>query len=276
MGNTVILTDSTADLPLSLAEELNVHIIPLNIHVGSASYKDGIDLSTEEFCRKSKEGCKDIRTSQPSPAEFMEIYQKLSEEYDAIISIHISSNLSGTISSANIANTMLGEGYDITIIDSNLASMALGALVIEAGKACKEGLDKQGIIDIINIKTKEIKAFLLVEGDCLFHNLIPEELDTENIYKIFTFNQGTFSKVDGHRNKVKALNSLVNIVTSQLEDGKRYKLAITHCDNLEDAIKLRDLLTDTVLYDELIISETSSVVGANIGLGAVGIVVYPA
>ncbi|QNO16360.1 DegV family protein [Alkalicella caledoniensis] len=279
MGNIVIVTDSTADLPLGLAEELNVHIIPLKIQVGSVAYKDGVDFSIDEYCRKSKEGCKDISTSQPSPAEFMELYQELGKEYNIIISIHISSKLSGTVSSASIATTMLGEGYDITVIDSKLASMALGALVVEAGKACKEGYGKEEIINIINKKREQINGFLLSESDQLFSTLLNVQLDDEDKdnFKIFTFNQdqGTFSLVEGHRNKLKAINSLLNLAISGLEQDKRYKIAITHCDNLEDAIKLRDLLSDSVSYDELIISETSSVVGANIGLGSVGIIVYP-
>lgn len=276
MSKVAIVTDSTADLPQSLREELNIYTIPLKIQIGSNTYKDGIDFSADEFYRKVRDGCLDIETLQPSPAEFMELYKEISENHSAILSIHVSSELSGTYSSANIAKTMLGEEYEITILDSKLISMALGALVLEVAKAAKEGNNLEYLVDLASTRQKDIKAFLLTEGSCVFDTLNDVQIDQEKPYSIIRVNELAFNFLEGHRNKSKALQEFVGYIHSQINKELKYKIAIIHCDNLEDAIKLQDQIQDSVVYDELIISETSSVVASKIGLGAIGIVLYPA
>ena len=276
MNRVAIVTDSAADLPQSLREELNIYTIPLKIQIGSNTYKDGMDFSADEFYRKVKDGCIDFQTLQPSPAEFMELYKEIAQDYDSILSIHVSSDLSGTVSSANIAKTMLGEEYDINILDSKLITMALGALVLEVGKAAKDGQSKEFLIDLaLNIK-KEIQGFLLTEGSCIFDVMPQERVDQEKPHSIIRVNEAEFTLLEGYRNKSKALQEFVGYICSQIDKDLKYKIAIIHCDNLEDAVRLQDLIEDSVTYDELIISETSSVVASKIGLGAIGIVLYPA
>lgn len=275
MNRVAIVTDSTADLPQSLRDELSIYSIPQKIQIGTNIYKDGIDFSQDEFYRKVKDECIDIQTLQPSPAEFMELYKEIAQNHTSILSIHISSELSGTVSSANIAKTMLGEGYDITIIDSKLMTMALGALVLEVGKAAKEGQTKDLLLDLALDIKKGIQCFLLTEGSRIFEVIDKESLDPEKPFSIVTINEAEFSFLDGHRNKAKALQEFVGYLCSQIDKELKYKIAIIHCDNLEDAIKLQDLIGSSIIYDELIIAETSSVVASKIGLGAVGIVLYP-
>lgn len=276
MNRVVIVTDSSADLPQSLIHELNINILPLKIQIGANIYKDGVDFSSDEFYRKIKDGCDDIKTHQPSPAEFMEVYKELAKEYTEIISVHISSDLSGTVSSANIAKTMLGEDYDITVIDSKLSSLALGSLVVEIGRAAKEGKTKGEILnDTLKIK-EQIQCYLLTHGECINKLVEIDEGDQETLFNIVRYNTDGFTLLEGHRNKSKALQDFVSNICSQLDKDLKYKIAIIHCDNLEDAIRLRDSIENSIVYDELIISETSSVVAYNIGLGAIGIVLYPA
>lgn len=276
MSRVAIVTDSTADLPQSLKEELNIYTIPLKIQIGSNTYKDGLDFSADEFYRKLRDECVDLETLQPSPAEFMEIYKQISEKHSAILSIHVSSGLSGTISSANIAKTMLGDEYDITILDSKLISMALGALVLEVSKAAKEGNNIDFLIDLASNIQKGIKGFILTEGSCVFDILNNQQVDQEQSYSIININEQGFNLLETHRNKSKALQEFVGHIHSQIDKDLKYKIAISHCDNLEDAVRLQDQIQDSVVYDELIISENSSVVASKIGLGAVGIFLYPA
>ncbi len=276
MNSIAIVTDSTADLPQSLIDELNINIIPVKIQIGSTVYKDGIDFSSEEFYRKSREGCKDFNVIQPAPTEFMELYKELAKEHDQIISIHIGSNYSGTISSANIAKTMLGSEHNITVIDSHLVSMALGVLVVEAGRAVKANLHLSEVLEILSHKKETIQGYFLAEGDCIFTNVFKENQKSDDLYNVFKLVQGDLTHIEGHRNKTKALQNLIEIIDTQFEKKKKYKIAIIHCDSLEDAVKLRDLVDDSITYDELIISEMSSAVGAHIGLGSIGIVIYPA
>ena len=92
-----IVTDCTADIPKEIAAELNIEVVPLNVHFGPDTFKDGIDLTTDAFFNKLVEGPDFPSTSQPSVGEFVEVYESIFEEGDEIVSIHISSKLSGYI-----------------------------------------------------------------------------------------------------------------------------------------------------------------------------------
>ncbi|SHJ60829.1 EDD domain protein, DegV family [Anaerobranca californiensis DSM 14826] len=276
MKKVAIVTDSSADLPQSLIEELNIHVIPMKIQISANTYKEGIDISFEEVYRKFREGCQEITVNQPSPAEFMELYRELSREYSEIISIHLSSKINGTVSSADIAKKMLGDLVDITIIDSGLVSMGLGVLVLEVARAAKALESKEQLLLLANEIKDSIKGFLLTEGEYKSLFLPPMNTDEDpNIYNIFLFNSQGFKFLEGHRNKAKSLQDFVNVICSQVDNQLKYKIAIIHSDNLEDAVKLKDLIEDNIKYHHLIFSELSSISAINLGLGAIGLVLYP-
>jgi fatty acid-binding protein DegV len=278
MKRVVIVTDSSADLPQSLIEELNIYVIPHKIQISTNVYKEGIDISIEEFHRKLKEGSGEISINPPSPAEFMELYKELSQQYTEIISIHVSSEISGAVSSAKIAKTMLGDEMDITIIDSKLVSMGLGSLVLEVARGAKKGESKEKLISLTQDFIDNVKGFMLIEGEVkgkLFFQNNPQDEETY-IYNILKFNKEGFSLLEGHRNKSKCLQDFINIICEKIDIKLKYKAAIIHSDNLEDAVKLKDLIENNILYDHLIFSELSSLAVYNLGLGAIGLILYPA
>ncbi|MCG0278950.1 MAG: DegV family EDD domain-containing protein, partial [Thermanaeromonas sp.] len=125
MGQVRIVTDSTADLPRELIEKYNIVVVPLKVIFGPEIFRDGVDLDPRGFFQKLRSSSVLPTTSQPSPQEFVEAYRPLVEEKASIISIHISSALSGTLQSARVAKSMLGY-EDLEIIDSRLVSLALG------------------------------------------------------------------------------------------------------------------------------------------------------
>jgi DegV family protein with EDD domain len=157
-----ILTDSTADLSQDLCREYNIEVIPLYITFGDKVYKEGIDISKEEFYRKLREfePCGLPTTSQPTPKDFIDRYAGIQE--DTVISIHISSKLSGTCESANLARKSTSK--DITIIDSGMVSVGLGLLVLYAAKAVKAGWDKEQIIQFVNQLKNKIIIYFTVEN----------------------------------------------------------------------------------------------------------------
>ena len=95
-----VVTDSTADLPVQLAQELGITIVPVYVRFGKEVYRDGVDISCDEFYHRLIEGSVHPSTSQPTPADFADVYSKLSRETDEIVSIQITSKLSGTYNSA--------------------------------------------------------------------------------------------------------------------------------------------------------------------------------
>ncbi len=138
MSKIRIVTDSTADLDEGEAERLGITVVPLNVHWDGDTYKDKVDLSVDEFYRKLRQEKGTPRTSQPSSGEFERVYRGLLEEADQILSIHISSKLSGTINSARVAAQQVAPDR-IAVVDSLFTTFALGFLVERSAHQVDQG-----------------------------------------------------------------------------------------------------------------------------------------
>jgi DegV family protein with EDD domain len=139
-----LVTDSTADIPLDQAQATGITVVPLTVFFGNEAYRDGVDLDNESFYRKLQESKELPRTSQPSPAAFQEAYINLiNDGADAILSVHLSSKLSGTYQSACSARDTLPDTVKkitIEIIDSKNISIAMSRPILRAAQEVKEGL----------------------------------------------------------------------------------------------------------------------------------------
>ena len=134
-----IVTDSTSDLPADIAKKLDITVIPLNIHFGEDVYKDGIDLTTDAFFEKLVTDPRHPSTSQPSMGEFIDAYEKIASEGDEIISIHITSKLSGTFNSATQAASQLKDKIKVHVIDTENISCTIAYSAIAAAELIKNG-----------------------------------------------------------------------------------------------------------------------------------------
>lgn len=158
-----IVTDSTSDLTPELMGDLNIDIIPLKIKIGEDYYKDGIELTKRDFWKRVTSESIIPKTSQPSPAEFKEIYERLFKKgYKKIISIHISSKLSGTQQAARVAKGMVARGENITIVDSKAVAMSLGYQVLEAARMAREGMSEENILSRLEQLQDRIKLYFIV------------------------------------------------------------------------------------------------------------------
>lgn len=144
-----IVTDSTADLPPKLVDELGITIVPLNVHFGTETYRDGLDISADEFYKRLVSGPILPKTSAPSPGAFKDVYNKLGGNADGIVSIHISSKLSATCDAALAGKRESSAKCPIEAINSNTVSLALGFLVIAAARAAKAGARIEEVVKIV-------------------------------------------------------------------------------------------------------------------------------
>jgi DegV family protein with EDD domain len=142
-----IVTDSTADLPPALAEELGITIVPLYVQFGNDTYRDRLDITEDKFYQRLINDPIHPSTSQPTPQDFTDIYRKLSQKADGIISIHISSKLSGTCNSAQQAKKEVSAECSVEVVDSEMVSMGLGLLAIEAAAIANSGKDLHQIVE---------------------------------------------------------------------------------------------------------------------------------
>ncbi|MGL5124281.1 MAG: DegV family protein [Fusobacteriaceae bacterium] len=228
MSEIAIVTDSTSDLTSELIGDLKIDIIPMKIKLeGSDYYKDGVDITKDEFWDRLLKETTIPKTSQPSPAEFKEVYEKLIEKgYKKIISIHISGKLSGTQQAARVAKGMIiGRENDIIVVDSKSVTFGLGHVVIEAAKMAKEKKNCEEILTWLeNIQGKNKVYFVvndlkyLVKGGRLgkASGVIGGLLNLKPILKLEDGEVTVAGKVFGEKG---ALNFITKLVKSEVNKG---------------------------------------------------------
>ncbi|MGD9118711.1 MAG: DegV family protein [Dehalococcoidia bacterium] len=157
-----IVTDSTADLPAQLVKELGITVVPLYVRFGEEVLRDRVDISEDEFYQRLTEGSVHPNTTQPSPQDFVDVYQKLSAA-DGIVSIHLSAKLSGTCSSALQAKGMVVNECSVEVVDSETLSMALGLVVIAAAEAAKAGKSLDEVEAVARQTMPKIRLLFLLD-----------------------------------------------------------------------------------------------------------------
>lgn len=163
MEKIKIITDSTADLSQELYDKYDIEVLPLLINFGDDSYLDGVEINPEEVFRRIEKDNVLPTTAQVIPTRFEETYKKYLDEGYKIISIHMSSAMSGTYQSACIAKNSL-ESDDIVVIDSQKVTSALGILVLKAAKLREKGLSLNEIEREINKCRDKVKASIVFES----------------------------------------------------------------------------------------------------------------
>jgi DegV family protein with EDD domain len=142
-----VVTDSTADLPLQLANELGITVVPVYLRFGNEVYRDRLDISEDEFYQRLLYDPIHPSTTQPSPQDFVDVYKELAHEADGIVSIHVTSKLSGTYNSALCGKEIVGQECPIEVIDSRMVTMGLGQLVIVANTIAGSGKRLQQVAE---------------------------------------------------------------------------------------------------------------------------------
>ncbi|ANY69790.1 EDD domain protein [Paenibacillus sp. BIHB 4019] len=221
MGNIHIITDSTSDIPAERCAELGIQVIPLKVLFGEETYLDGVTIGKEQFYEKLIASPVLPTTSQPSPAEFLEVYERIlhDDPQAIIISIHLASVLSGTYQSGVIAKSMLDEQADVTVIDSKSASYGYGIQVVTAARMAHEGASKEAILAEVTRLQQELSLYFLVgsleflqkggrigKAAALFGSIL-------NIKPILSLDQeGTVQSVDKVRGTKKAMQRIMEML----------------------------------------------------------------
>ena len=163
LSKIAILTDSASDITPDMIEGLDVTIIPIRLRIGENNYKDGVNLSKKEFWHKLLTENVVPKTAQPSPAEFRDYYEELfNKGYEKILSIHISSKMSGTQQVAKVAREMLKREQDIVIVDSKSVTFGQAYQVLEAAKMIKAGVKLEDILTRLYEIADKMKVYFAV------------------------------------------------------------------------------------------------------------------
>jgi DegV family protein with EDD domain len=272
-----IVTDSSAYLPVDLVQEHNIQVIPLKVHLGEQTYRDEIDLSHEEFYRMLAEAETLPTTSQPSAGEFFDLYSELSKDGHEIISIHISSKLSGTVSSAQSAKEMLPEAK-ITIIDSASTAMGLGLMALTAARAAEEGKTAAEIVAAVEKMIPAMNVVFVVDtleylqkggriggAAALVGALL-------KVKPILCLKDGRVEPLDKVRSKRKALARLLEVVEERVGPGTPVRVAVLHAQVPDKARALEQEVRARFNCTECYFAELGPVLGTHTGPGVVGLV----
>ena len=158
-----VVTDSAADLPSRLAEELGITVVPIYVRFGEEVYRDRVNISEDEFYQRLEHTSVHPSTVQPGPQDFLEVYRKLSTDADGIVSIHISGKLSGTCNSALMAKEMLETGCPVEVVDSETVTMSLGLIAIVAATAAKAGGSLEEVVEEVKQTIPKIHLVFLLD-----------------------------------------------------------------------------------------------------------------
>ena len=285
MGNVKIITDSTADIPGSLAKELDITVIPINVHLDGESYQDGVNITPEEFYLKMSRTDQLPTTSQPSPLDIVSAFKRaIFDGAKEIISFHISSRMSGTYQSALLAKSMVEEEYPdvkIEVIDTKTVTYCLGLIVVLVARAAKEGKSFSELVSLATKIRQEERLLALVDtleylqkggrigkAAALVGTLL-------NIKPIITINDdGEVAAVDKARGNKKAVQKVFDGLKKEASDSP-VALAVIHAAKKEQAEKWMEKAQDLFHIQEGFIVDIGPAVGTHAGPGTIGCIVVP-
>ena len=266
-----IVTDSTADLPVLLAQELGITVVPVYVRFGQKVYRDRVDISETEFYQKLVESPVHPTTSQPSPADFADVYKKLSREADEIVSIQVTSKLSGTYNSALQGRELAEMGHPIEVVDSLSISMGLGLIAITAAKAAMAGESLQAVMEEIRQCIPCIR--LLGVFDTLKYLLLGGRIGRAkallgsvlNVKPLLTMRQGELLPAGLARTRSKGIDRLFDLVKNALNIQE---LAIVHSTSPDEAGSLKERIASIFDRERIHIARLGPALGVHGGPGA--------
>ncbi|MGE5391214.1 MAG: DegV family protein [Deltaproteobacteria bacterium] len=270
-----VITDSTAYLPADILERYNIITVPLNVHLDDNIYKEGVDITNDKFYHLLRSSNSFPTTSQPSAGEFLDVFSQLKPEDEAIV-ILISSDLSGTLQSAEVAHRMLSFDLQdrITVVDSRFTAMGLGFQVIKAAEMLELGYSCPGVLQAITEMQARQDIFFIVNDlqylvrggrlsktSGLLGNLL-------QVKPILYVHEGRIELFDKVRTTEKALG--IMMVEIERKRPLLERLGVIHVQAPIEAVKLKHRLEEEFGLPATI-SEAGPVVGSHAGPGALGI-----
>jgi len=275
-----IVTDSGTDVGLTTeqAAELNIHIVPLVVTLDGKSYREGVDIKPEDFYPILIESGNLPITSQPSAGEFADLYRSLAAKDPDILSIHMTSGLSGTYNSALAGAEMVPEA-NVTHIDTKTLSAAAGWVVKSAARAVKAGWAKDKVLDLTqrigdacdSIYTLDELKYL-IHGGRISHmkGIIASLINIKPMIGVEKVN-GTYEQLGQVRTFKGALKGLVKVMGRKHKPGSELRVQVLHSNNPEGASLLREQVDKIYKCNWLPTGPMSLVLGAHTGPSMVGV-----
>jgi DegV family protein with EDD domain len=276
-----IVTDGATDMPSGWEKEYDIPVIPINIVFGEKTYLQGIDLTNEGFYRLVDESGKIPKTSQPSPHQFVEFYRKIAGPGDEIISIHVTSKLSGTYASALAAADQVKDFAKVHVVDSKMGSAAVGFMCRELRLMQRAGKSVAEMLTYLNDIRERVQIILTL--DRLDYARMSGRVGTLqaaiasalNVKPIVVLKDGMLDMSERVRTRKASIQRVISMAKERFGSTPIYLAAV----QARDPESGRSLLAEAVKHlncKETILTDLSVAVAANLGPGTIGLVLYPA
>jgi DegV family protein with EDD domain len=276
LENTAIVLDSTADFPEAPSRFSNLRVVPLYVRFGDESYRDYVDMGPTEFYERLRVAPELPTTSQPTPADFLAVYEELAPRYERILSLQISSTLSGTFGSAQTAAEELG-GDRVRVIDTNTVSASIALLAFAVLRRLERGTTDEEIDEVVarykhhhhllfTVNTLEYlaKGGRIGRAAALAGNLL-------NVKPILTITDGEVVPLKRVRGNAKAFAEFESMFQETSVDSPRLKVGIAHAAAPERLRALEEMVRHVRPQAEIeIATELGAVIGTHAGPGTVG------
>jgi DegV family protein with EDD domain len=271
-----IVTDSTSDMPPEVAKELGIKVVPLYIHFGSKSYRDGVDLTTDDFYPKMVASKVIPTTSAPPALAFALEYDRLAEEAEEILVLTISRRLSATYDSARQGLEKRKSKCRVEVVDSRLSLMGMGLVAIAAAKAAKRGANLDELLALTekNIARLDMRiAFDTLEylkrggrigkAQAFFGSLL-------KVNPILTIRDGEVYPAARERSRAKAMDYLVNFAAGYIHIEE---MAVEDATTPDEADGLVERLGAIFPKEKIYRAKVTPVIGANVGPRVIGLMI---
>ena len=279
-GRIAVVTDSTAYIPKGALGDFDIPAIPLWLIWGDERFRDGVDIDPPTFYRRLPESKVFPTTSQPSAGEFVEFFQRVGEGCDAIVSVLISSKLSGTVASALAARAELPE-MDIRVVDSLSASMGLGFAVLAAARAAAAGKSIDEVVAAAGRVGGKMNVMFAVDTLEYLHRggriggakrLLGTAL---NIKPLLDLEDGRIEALAQVRTKRKAVARMLDVAEERLGGKRMAEAAVLDVDAPDEGRSIAEMMKERFGLPIVHQTRVSPVIGAHVGPGTVGICFYP-
>lgn len=269
-----IVTDSTADLPPALTEELGITIVPLYVRFGNDTYRDRVDITEDAFYQRLMNDPVHPSTSQPTPQDFANFYHELSKQAEGIVSIHISNKLSGTCNSALQAKEMIAAECPVEVVDSEMVSMGLGLLAMEAATIANSGKGLQQVVE--EVKQSISNTHLWALFDTLKYLALGGRIGKAkallgsilNIKPILAVKEGEMVPASQARTRAKGIGMLYDYVNTFMDVQD---LSVVYSTTPDEAQVLADRIGTMFDRSRIRLARLGPVLGVHAGPGALAV-----
>lgn len=276
-----IVTDGAADMPPEWEKEFDIQVIPINIQFGEKTYLQYIDIDNAGFYKMVDETKTVPKTSQPSPHQFTEFYKKIAQKGDTIISIHVTSKLSGTYASAVLAAEGVKDLFKVFPIDSMVGSVAIGLMCREARKMDRAGKSPEEIVNMLAGIRGRIRAFFTM--DTLEYAKMSGRVGAlqaamasiMNVKPISVLKDGVLNMVERVRTRKASIARVIAMAEEEFGKTPIYLGVLQANDRKSGEALMAEAKKHFNVVGEPVLTDLSISVAANLGPGTVGLVLYP-